>query len=171
MHIGEIKTHPTNPDIAFVAVIVFLWSADEWDHGFRDGDVWKPISGDLSFSSYPDKNSTAAGAIAESSVKPGLIYPGTDKGIFRVTINDGISCKELSSCLPNNHIRSICPSKSKESRAYITLTGINYDDLASYVHISEDYGKTLTSLCANLLYFCSYCLFIYCFRLVSELKF
>ena len=114
------------------------------------GDEWELISGDLSAASDPGKKSTAAGAIAESPVKPGIIYAGTDKGAFWVTMNDGVTWEEHSIGLPNNYIRSICPSKYKESRVYVTLTGINYDDLKMYVYVSEDYGKTWTSLNGNL---------------------
>ena len=114
------------------------------------GDRWEVISGDLSVSSTPEKKSTAAGAIAESRVKPGIIYMGTDKGAFWVTMNDGVSWEEHSTGLPNNYIRSICPSKFKESRVYVTLTGINYDDLNTYVFVSENYGETWESLNANL---------------------
>jgi len=114
------------------------------------GDTWKLISGDMSISSNPEKKSTAAGAIAESPLRQGLIYIGMDKGAFWITMNDGVSWLESSTGLPNNYIRSIFPSKFKESRVYITLTGINYDDLGSYVYVSEDYGMTWKSLHSNL---------------------
>jgi hypothetical protein len=88
--------------------------------------------------------------MAESPLRQGLIYLGMDKGAFWVTMNDGVSWQESSTRLPENYIRSIFPSKYKESRVYITLTGINYDDLGSYVYVSEDYGKTWKSLHSNL---------------------
>ncbi|KKL24063.1 hypothetical protein LCGC14_2419100, partial [marine sediment metagenome] len=44
------------------------------------GDHWELISGDLSLSSVETKKSTAAGALAESPLQPGLLYLGTDRG-------------------------------------------------------------------------------------------
>ncbi|MDH4058925.1 MAG: hypothetical protein OEU76_09175, partial [Cyclobacteriaceae bacterium] len=106
------------------------------------GDDWKVISGNLSLSKYENKNGLAAAAIAESSLQKDLIYVGTDKGAFWVTHDGGKNWEERSEKLPNNYIRCITPSMYKASRVYITLSGINYDDLGVYVYKSEDYGKT-----------------------------
>ncbi len=114
------------------------------------GDNWKVISGDLSVSAVPEKRSVATGAIAESPIKAGVIYAGTDRGAFWTSLDDGASWKEYSAGLPNNYIRSICPSKYSLSRVYVTLTGINYDDLNLYVYVSENYGASWKPLNANL---------------------
>lgn len=114
------------------------------------GDSWEVISEDLSVSNDPAKASTAAGALAESPVKAGLLYMGTDKGAFWVSKDDGETWEERSTGLPNNYIRSIVPSNFKESRVYITLTGMNYDDLGNYIFVSEDYGKNWRSISGNL---------------------
>jgi len=114
------------------------------------GDSWKLISPDLSKSSYKEKISIAMGAIAESPMEPGLLYAGTDRGAFWVTNNDGIEWTEHSKGLPNRYIRSICPSRFSQSRVYITVTGINDDDLKKYLFVSEDYGKTWKSITSNL---------------------
>lgn len=110
------------------------------------GDSWEVISPDLSNSSDPDKKSTAAGAIIESEIQPGLLYFGSDKGSFWYTKDDGKTWKENSKGLPNNYIRSIYPSRFKASRVYLTLTGMNYDDLGRYIYVSEDYGANWKAL-------------------------
>ena len=104
------------------------------------GDNWKVISPNIAISSIKDKKSNAAGALVESPIKKGLLYAGTDKGAFWVSKNDGNNWEEFSSGLANNYIRSICASQFKASRVYISMTGINYDDLHSYLYVSEDYG-------------------------------
>ncbi len=114
------------------------------------GDDWEVISEDLSASNNPAKRSTAAGALAESPIKAGLLYMGTDKGAFWISEDDGKSWEERSVGLPDNYIRSIAPSAFKESRVYLTLTGMNYDDLGNYIFVSEDYGKTWASISGNL---------------------
>lgn len=114
------------------------------------GDTWDVISNDLSVSDDPAKASTAAGALVESEMKAGLLYIGTDKGAFWVSKNDGASWEEHSTGLPNNYILSIAPSRFKESRVYITLTGMNYNDLGNYIYVSEDYGNSWKPISGNL---------------------
>ena len=114
------------------------------------GDSWQIISGNIAESSNPEKKSWAAGAIAESELQPGLLYVGTDHGAFWNSKNSGKSWKEFSDGLPNAYIRSIQPSNFKKSRVYLTMTGINYDDLNNYIFVSENYGKTWNSITADL---------------------
>jgi hypothetical protein len=75
---------------------------------------------------------------------------GTDHGAFWVSKNDGATWEEHSVGIANNYIRSISPSRHKTSRVYMAMTGINYDDLHSYLYSSEDYGKTWRSIAAGL---------------------
>ncbi|MEO0341209.1 MAG: hypothetical protein AAF242_18605, partial [Bacteroidota bacterium] len=53
------------------------------------GDNWQKISPDLSVSKHPEKRSLATGAIAESRLKAGLLYAGTERGAFWCSENDG----------------------------------------------------------------------------------
>jgi hypothetical protein len=114
------------------------------------GDTWNVISPNLSLSSDQQKNSFATGTIAESPLQKGLLYAGTDHGGFWVSQNDGKNWQEYSSGLANNYIRSIAPSQFKVSRVYLAMTGINYDDLHSYLYCSEDHGKSWRSISAGL---------------------
>ena len=114
------------------------------------GDTWSLISPDLAVSADEKKRSTATGAIAESPLKPGLLYAGTDRGAFWVTKNDGKEWTEYSNGLPDRYIRSICPSRFSESRVYSAVPGINDDDLKNHLFVSEDYGENWISLSSNL---------------------
>ena len=114
------------------------------------GDSWQLISPDLSVSSIEEKRSVASGAIAESPFEPGVLYVGTDRGAFWVTHDDGKNWTEHSEGLTNGYIRSICPSRFARERVYVSVTGINYDDLKNYLYVSEDYGKTWRSIVADL---------------------
>lgn len=114
------------------------------------GDTWKTISPNLAQSSVKEKISFATGSIVESPLQNGLLYAGTDHGALWVSKNDGTSWEENSKGLANNYIRSICPSQFKLSRVYVAMTGINYDDLHSYLYSSEDYGKTWKNIAAGL---------------------
>ncbi len=114
------------------------------------GDSWRLISPDLSESAFAKKKGIAAGAIAESPLEPGVLYVGTDRGAFWVTMDDGKKWTEFSEGLSNGYIRSICPSRFSKSRVYVAVTGINYDDLGNYLYVSEDYGRTWRSIVGDL---------------------
>lgn len=114
------------------------------------GDTWKVISPNLTVSTIKEKKSFATGTIAESLIEKGLLYAGTDHGACWVSRNDGATWEERSVGLANNYIRSIAPSRHKISRVYLSMTGINYDDLHSYVYSSEDYGKNWKSISQGL---------------------
>lgn len=110
------------------------------------GTNWKIISPNLSKSSINEKTSFALGDLVESKIEKGLLYAGTDRGAFWVSKNDGISWEENSSEIANNYIRSICPSRFAKDRVYMAMTGINYDDLKSYLYVSENNGKNWKSI-------------------------
>jgi hypothetical protein len=108
------------------------------------------ISQDLSKSADKGRRSVAVGAIAESPLVPGVLFAGTDRGAFWVTLDDGEIWIERSNGLSNGYIRSICPSRFSESRVYVTITGINYDDLRCHLYVSEDFGETWRSIVSDL---------------------
>jgi photosystem II stability/assembly factor-like uncharacterized protein len=114
------------------------------------GDHWKVISPNLAVGARKGKQSFSTAALAESSIQKGLLYVGTDKGAFWVSKNDGENWEEHDLGLANNYIRSIFPSRFVKERVYVAMTGINYDDLKGYLYVSEDYGKSWTSIAGGL---------------------
>ena len=114
------------------------------------GDTWAVISKDITQSTDPNKKAWAGGAIAESKLKKGLLFVGTDRGGFLISKDGGDSWEERSEGLPNAYIRSIYPSRYNTTRVYVAMTGINYDDLNNYVFASNDLGKTWQSITTNL---------------------
>jgi photosystem II stability/assembly factor-like uncharacterized protein len=134
-------------------------------HGFqyvfksRDrGETWQKISPDLT--AYdPQQQGTlpyaivfsTLTAVAESPLKAGVLYAGSDDGRVHVTMDDGAHWTEITEGLPyNKHVWSIVASRHEPATVYITLIGRHDDDFAPYVYRSTDYGKTWTSISANL---------------------
>ena len=152
------KDHPGELRYAFVAPyfisphnrLTLYHGGNYIFKSLNQGDTWHLISQDLTASAYEGKRTGAMGAIAESPLKPGLLYAGTDKGAFWVTHNDGGKWTEFSEGLPDRYIRSICPSRFSEARVYAAVTGINNDDFSNYLFISEDYGQHWRSITENL---------------------
>jgi len=114
------------------------------------GDHWQVISPNLTRTSNPEKKSFSMGFIAESPLQKGWLYAGTDRGAFWISNDDGLTWNEKDNGLANNYIRSICPSRFSSSRIYITMTGINYDDLHAYAYVSEDNGNSWNTIVSNL---------------------
>lgn len=113
------------------------------------GRNWKAVSPDLTVGKDKTRTALALGAVVESPVKAGLLYAGSDKGHFWVTHDGGTSWIEQTG-LPAAYVRTISPSRFSESRVYVALSGLNYDDLETHLYKSEDYGKTWEKISGNL---------------------
>ncbi|MDG1511026.1 MAG: hypothetical protein P8R31_04970 [Mariniblastus sp.] len=116
----------------------------------NQGDAWEVISGDLSKTKDGERVSTAIASIAQSGQEASLIYAGTDKGGFWVSQDAGVTWEEHDEGFPKGYIRSIVPSKFSVNRVYAALSGLNDDDLKTYLMCSEDRGQTWKSIAGNL---------------------
>jgi photosystem II stability/assembly factor-like uncharacterized protein len=123
------------------------------------GDTWERISPDLSRNDPSQmllKSSSAIPyqtivALAESPIRPDVLYAGTDDGRLHVTLNGGKSWTDLSEALPvQRWVSRIVPSRHAEGTVFVTLRGREDDDFAPYVYKSTDFGKTFTSIAANI---------------------
>jgi len=123
------------------------------------GETWERISPDLT-SNDPSqmllKSSSAIPyqtivALAESPLKPGVLYAGTDDGRLHLTVDGGRTWSDLASSLPaRKWVSRIVPSRHAEGTVFVTLRGREDDDFAPYIYKSTDSGRTFTSLAANI---------------------
>ncbi|MFC2167512.1 WD40/YVTN/BNR-like repeat-containing protein [Acidobacteriota bacterium] len=126
------------------------------------GANWKQISPDLT--NYdPEKQGNIAfstvWSIAESPLKKGLIYAGTDDGNFHTTMDEGETWTLNTTGLPEGRfISSIEASRTDEGTVYMTISGKRHNDYTSYVYKSTDYGTTWIDIgsdvpgeCANVI--------------------
>jgi len=132
-----------------------------FQHVFRSkdrGETWDKISPDLTYND-PQKQGklpyaipyATLTAIAESPLKAGVIYAGSDDGRVQVTLDGGKAWTEITAGLPfNKHVWSIVASKYDPATVYVALIGRHDDDFAAYVFKSMDYGRTWMSIAANL---------------------
>jgi photosystem II stability/assembly factor-like uncharacterized protein len=134
-------------------------------HGFQfvfkttdKGETWRKISPDLT-AFDPAKQGKLPYAIFfakltaldESPLKAGVLYAGSDDGRVHVTMDDGANWTEITAGLPYyKHVWCIVASKYDPATVYITLIGRHDDDFNPYVYKSTNYGKTWTSIAANL---------------------
>lgn len=165
---------PHNPQVFYFAGSRVLKS-------LKRGEELFPISGDLSKAIMPQYRAEfaarvdtadrltggvtndATGAetygtvvsLAESYIKPGLLFAGTDDGNIWITHNDGATWEEISSRLPgvpskDIYVTKIEPSHFDTLTFYVALDNHRWNDFTPYVFVTTDGGRTFRSISNNL---------------------
>jgi photosystem II stability/assembly factor-like uncharacterized protein len=92
--------------------------------------------------------------LAESPMKEGLLYAGTDDGNIQISRDSGKTWKDITAKVPgvpkNTYVSRVSPSRFAEGTVYLTLDGHRADDYNSYVFVSNDFGETWKSLKSDL---------------------
>jgi photosystem II stability/assembly factor-like uncharacterized protein len=131
---------------------VFYYGSNKFYRSLDKAETMVPLSGDLT--NGKKKGIIPYGtftSIAESPIKFGLIYIGTDDGNIQVSKDGGYTWMLVSKNLPQAMwVSRVTPSQYKEGRVYATLNGYRYDHFAPYLFVSEDYGNTWQQLGADL---------------------
>lgn len=129
------------------------------NHLFRSrdrGDRWDAISPDLSRGKPGPSDSTGhtLTTIAESPLKAGLLYAGTDDGNLFVTPDGGKTWTDLTDRLPgmprDRWITRVECSHHAEGKAYVAINRYRNDDRKPYLFRTTDHGATWTPLASNL---------------------
>jgi photosystem II stability/assembly factor-like uncharacterized protein len=120
------------------------------------GDTWAKVSPDLTRGEPGPaaNNGHTITTIAESPLKAGLLYVGTDDGRLHVSMNDGKDWTDLSNNVPDmpqkRWITRVECSHFDEGTAYLTIDRHRNDDLKPYVFKTTDHGATWKPLANNL---------------------
>ena len=120
----------------------------------NQGNDWTTISPDLTQGGRP--GDVAFGTLTtlhESPLQFGLIYSGSDDGLVHVSSDAGSSWQNISRGFPPDlWVSRIQASAFDIDRVYVALNGYRWDDFRAYIYVSEDQGKTWTSLSHALPY-------------------
>lgn len=146
-----------------------VWRSDD------RGDSWTPISDDLTknqerlelpimgktwgwdatwdFEAMSNYNSITS--LAESPLREGLIYAGTDDGLIQVTEDGGENWRKIEvGSLPGvpetAFVNDIKADLFDENTVYIALDNHKFGDLEPYLLKSNNRGKSWTSIRGNL---------------------
>jgi photosystem II stability/assembly factor-like uncharacterized protein len=134
-----------NPDIIYTA-------ANKVFRSLNKGEHWEAISDDLTKNKKQGNVPfSSISSLAESPLKFGLLYAGTDDGNLLVSKNGGSAWESIIAGLPENKwTSSVHPSPHGEGTVFVSLNGYRDDDFRTYLFMSTDYGKTWKSIKGNL---------------------
>jgi photosystem II stability/assembly factor-like uncharacterized protein len=128
-----------------------LYTASHKVHRSLDrGENWEVISEDLTGGKATGNVPFGTvSALAESPVKFGLLYCGTDDGNLWV-LRDG-NWSLIKAGLPDGKwISSVFCSPHDEKTVFVSLNGYRRDDFHTYLFVSNDDGKNWQSVKGNL---------------------
>lgn len=153
---------------------IYFASQRVWKSENR-GDSWEAISGDLtrnqermtlpimgkqqSWDEAWDMSAMSMyntiTSLAESPIKEGLLYAGTDDGIIQVTEDGGnnwkkIEVKNLPGVPETAFVNDIKVDLYDENTVYIALDNHKYGDFNAYLYKSTNKGKSWKSIKSNL---------------------
>lgn len=132
------------------------------------GQSWEVISPDLT-TNDPAKMGNSGGIsydnlftwdactllnMAESPLREGIIWAGTNDGLLHITTNGGKNWLNITSNIPDlpsgGTVSCIDPSNFDAGTAYVSYRFIYVGDFKSYVFKTTDYGKTWTKIVGDL---------------------
>ncbi len=137
------------------------------------GNTWKPVSGDLTRhlnrNTLPvmgrvwgidavAKNASTSWygnivSLAESPMKEGLLYAGTDDGLVQVTEDGGTNWKMIDKFpgVPDmSYVSALEPSWTDANTVYAAFDNHKVGDFRPYILKSTDRGKSWTSISSDL---------------------
>lgn len=137
------------------------------------GNSWEKISDDLTRQldrnklrimgklwsvDTPSKNASTSQygnitAIAESPLQEGLLYTGSDDGLFHVSMDGGLNWNKISTIdgVPDTtYINDIIASRHSVNRVYVAFNNHKRADFKPYIAVSENSGKTWKILTKGL---------------------
>lgn len=93
-------------------------------------------------------------AIAESPLKEGLIWAGTNDGQVQVTLDGGAKWTNVTSNIPSlpplGTVSNIEPSRYEEGSCYITIDLHQVNNRDPFVYKTTDHGKTWKSISPDI---------------------
>jgi photosystem II stability/assembly factor-like uncharacterized protein len=123
------------------------------------GDRWSAISPDLSrrdvdriqtVGSEAETYGTVT-ALAESPLRAGLLWAGTDDGRLHLTRDDGGAWADASPRQAGGHtFTHVAASAHAEGTAYASVSGHRWDVMKPIVLMTDDFGKTWADIAGDL---------------------
>ena len=131
---------------------ILYFGSNRFHRSLLKGEEMKTMSADLTLNSMKgDVPFNTITTIAESPLRFGLIYAGTDDGMLWLSKDVGYSWALITDSLPRDlYISRVSPSNKVEGRVYMSMNGYRNDHFEPYVFVSENYGANWKNISAGL---------------------
>jgi photosystem II stability/assembly factor-like uncharacterized protein len=151
--VSPLMLSPHNPDVIYTAAECVFKSTDHgnsWtqisqDLTRNDKSKQKPSGGPLTNDITSVEYYDTVFALAESPVKQGTLWAGSDDGLLHVSTDDGKTWTNVTGKIPEwSTVSIIDPSPHDGNTAYVAVDRHRLDDFKPYVYKTNDLGKTWT---------------------------
>ena len=131
---------------------IVYFGSNKFHRSMNQGDDFETLSGDLTKGGIKgDVSYGTLTSISESPLRFGLIYTGSDDGLVHVSKDAGQTWTNISTGLPADFwVGNVQASSHVEGRVFVSFNGYRWDNFEPMVYVSNDYGKSWTSISANL---------------------
>ncbi len=153
--VSPLLLSPHNPDVLYMSGEAVFKSTDH-------GHSWKQISPDLTRNDKSKQQASGGPitkditsveyydtifALAESPLKQGTLWAGTDDGLVHVTTDDGAHWTKVTPSMPEwSTVSNIDPSSFDANSACIAVERHRLDDLKPYIYKTNNLGKSWTAI-------------------------
>ncbi len=157
---SPIAFAPWNPHIGWLGGNVVFQTTDRGRHWtiispdltLNDKSHQQPSGGplvhDVSGAEYSDNIMYMEG----STLHKGELWVGTDDGLVQMTLNGGKSWRNVTptGVPPYGRVETVAPSTLHDGTVFVNIDRHKSGDFKPYVFMSNDFGKTWTSIVNNL---------------------
>jgi photosystem II stability/assembly factor-like uncharacterized protein len=163
---SPILISPHNPNTIYLGGNKLFTSHDRGETWESSIDLTKQIDPDKLplMGTFSDENTLSLNdgiacysditTVAESPLKKGLLYVGTDDGNLQVSRNGGKTWKNVADKIPgvpkNTYVSRVIASSHAEGSAYAAFDGHRDDNFKAYVFLTTDCGESWKSISSNL---------------------
>ena len=130
------------------------WEQISKDLTTDDHDKQKDAGGPVAFENSTAEYHTTIISLAESPVRKGQLWAGTDDGNLQLTEDGGKDwdniIKNVSGLPANSPVSHIEPSRTNAETAYVAFDRHMFDDFRAYIFRTSDGGKSWQNVAGNL---------------------
>ena len=130
------------------------WSTISPDLTTDDKAKQKNVGGPVAFENTGAEYHTTIISFAESPVRPGLLWAGTDDGNLQISTDGGRDwtnvVKNVRGLADNSPVSHVEPSRADADTAYVSFDRHMLDDFRPYVFKTTDGGRTWRNVTGNL---------------------
>ncbi|MEM7297654.1 MAG: glycosyl hydrolase, partial [Bacteroidota bacterium] len=131
---------------------IVYFGSNRFHRSMNKGDDFETLSEDLTNGGKKgDVSYGTLTSIAESPLRFGLLYVGSDDGLIHNSRDAGASWSNISNGLPKDFwVSTVEASNHKEGRVYASLNGYRWDNFEPMIFISENYGRSWKNISNGL---------------------